>query len=57
MCIRDRLKGDGSAITGGTVVEAADKNAVLQDLTTPSGESKLIGKLNATNQDANIKGT
>ncbi len=51
------LKGDSSAITGGTVVEAADKNAVLQDLTTPSGETKLIVKLNATSQDANIKGT
>ncbi|MCE7893009.1 MAG: hypothetical protein DYH12_25445, partial [Sorangiineae bacterium PRO1] len=51
------LKEDGSAVTGGSIVETATQDAVLSQLTTPTGQSKLIVKLSASSKDANIQGT
>jgi len=50
-------KADGSAVTGGTIVESPTQSAVLSQLATPSGQANLIVKLSATSMDANIKGT
>ncbi|MCK6537017.1 MAG: PPC domain-containing protein [Polyangiaceae bacterium] len=51
------LKADGSEVTGGKVVETADKDALIDKLTTPTGQAKLVLKLTASSQDANVKGT
>ncbi|MBK7584324.1 MAG: PPC domain-containing protein [Myxococcales bacterium] len=50
-------KGDGSAITGGSAVETADKDALIDKIPTPTGQAKLLLKLNASSQDSTIMGT
>ncbi|MFO0568981.1 MAG: hypothetical protein U0263_25205 [Polyangiaceae bacterium] len=51
------MKGDGTAITGGSIVETADKDALVDKLATPTGETKLLVKLSATSQASDVTGT
>lgn len=51
------LKSDGSAVTGGAIVESATQDALLSQLTTPTGQAFLVVKLSASSMDATVKGT
>ena len=51
------LKGDGSAITSGSLTETADKDALLDKLATPTGQTKLVLKVSATSQSPDVVST
>jgi len=51
------LKEDGSAVTGGSIIESATEDAFLKDMAIPASTTKLIVKLTAGSQDPNVTST